>query len=87
MRDLVRSKAEEKFAAARKKEKRALSEVEKERQEIAKRTAKLRDLRLAKEAADKQAADEAAAAKAAASPKKKTKPKPEKKPTRPPKIY
>lgn len=87
MQDLVRTKAEERFAAARKKEKRALSEVDKERQEIAKRTVKLRDLRLAKEAADRQAAEEAAAAKAAAGPKKKTKPKAEKKPAPTRRVY
>lgn len=79
------SMAEARFAAAQKKAKQVLTDVEKERQQVQKRTAKLRELRLAKEAADRQAADEAAAAKPAAKPKpKKNAPA---KPKRPPRVY
>ncbi len=52
-----RSKADEYFAVAQKRDKQALREKEKARQEMAEHVAKLRALRLAKEAADKQAAD------------------------------
>lgn len=54
-------KAEAKFAVAREKAK-AMTAYEKEQREVANRTAKLRALRLAKEAADKLAAEEEAAA-------------------------
>ncbi len=66
-----RSRAEEQFAATRKKDKQALKEKEKARQDRAEHVARLRALRLAKEAADKKAADKAAAEKPAA---KNTKP-------------
>ncbi len=66
----VRLRAEEQFAATQKKDKRALKEKEKVRQEIAEHVASLRALRLAKEAADKKAAEKAAAEKAAANNKK-----------------
>ncbi len=59
MRKSVRSRAEEQFAATQKKAKQTPSEKEKARQEIAERVARLRALRLAKEAADKEAAEEA----------------------------
>ena len=59
MRKSVRSRAEEQFAATQKKAKQTPSEKEKSRQEIAERVARLRALRLAKEAADKEAAEEA----------------------------
>ena len=52
----VKSRAEEQFAATQKKDKQALKEKEKARQERAEHMAKLRALRLAKEAADKKAA-------------------------------
>jgi ClpP class serine protease len=65
-----RSKAEEFFAVTQKKEKKAQREKEKERQEMAEHVAKLRGLRLAKEAADKEAAEIAAAEKAATKKKK-----------------
>ncbi len=61
----VKSTAEEKFAAIQKKDKQALTDREKARQAEAEHTAKLRALRLAKQAADKEAAEEADAAKAA----------------------
>ena len=61
-----RSRAEEQFAATQKKDKQALKEKEKARQENAEHVAKLRALRLAKEAADKKAAEKAVAEKAAA---------------------
>ena len=67
----VKSKAEKQFAATLKKDKQALKEKEKALQERAEHVARLRALRLAKEAADKKAAEEAAAEKAAA---KKQKP-------------
>jgi hypothetical protein len=53
----VRSRAEEQFAATQKKNKPALNEKEKARQERAEHVASLRALRLAKEAVDKQAAE------------------------------
>ncbi|MCH9053923.1 MAG: hypothetical protein IIA72_23200 [Proteobacteria bacterium] len=52
----VKSRAEEQFAATQKKNKPALNEKEKARQERAEHVASLRALRLAKEAADKEAA-------------------------------
>ncbi len=66
----VKSRAEEQFAATQKKDKQALTEKEKARQERTEHVAGLRALRLAKEAADKEAAEEAAAEKAAAKNKK-----------------
>ena len=59
----VKSKAEEKFAAIQKKDKQALKGKKKAQQERADHVASLRALRLAKEAADKNAANEKAAAK------------------------
>ncbi len=55
----VKSMAEEQFAAIQKKAKQTLTEKEKARQERAEHVASLRTLRLAKEAADKEAAEEA----------------------------
>ncbi len=52
----VKSRAEQQFAATQKKNKPALNEKEKARQERAEHVARLRALRLAKEAADKKAA-------------------------------
>ncbi len=52
----VKSRAEEQFAATQKKDKQARKEKEKARQERAEHVARLRALRLAKEAADKKAA-------------------------------
>ncbi len=66
----VKSRAEEQFATSRKKDKQPLDDREKARQEEAKSVAKLRALRLAKEAADKEAAEQAEAEKAAAKIKK-----------------
>ncbi len=57
----ARSRAEEQFTATQKKDKQALKEKEKARQEIAEHVASLRALRLAKEAADKKAAVKVAA--------------------------
>ncbi len=59
----VKSRAEEQFAATQKKNKQALKEKEKVRQERAEQVASLRAQRLAKEAADKKADAEKAAAK------------------------
>ena len=50
----MKSRAEEKFAATQKKDKQALTEREKAWQQRMEHTAKLRALRLAKEAADKE---------------------------------
>ena len=59
----VKSRAEEQFAATQKKNKQALKEKEKVRQERAEQVASLRTLRLAKEAADKKADAEKAGVK------------------------
>jgi hypothetical protein len=60
MRKSARSRAEELFTATQKKAKQALKEKEKEKaeREIAEHTARLRALRLAKEAADKEKEDD-----------------------------
>jgi uncharacterized protein YifE (UPF0438 family) len=50
----MKSRAEEKFSATQKKDKQALTEREKAWQQKMEHTAKLRALRLAKEAADKE---------------------------------
>ncbi len=55
----VKSRAEEQFAATQKKKKPALNEQEKAWQERTEPVAGLRALRLAKEAADKEAAEKA----------------------------
>jgi hypothetical protein len=62
----AKSRAEEQFAATQKKANQGLKEKEKAWQESEKRVARLRALRLAKEAADREAAEQAAAEKAAA---------------------
>ncbi|TQV69741.1 hypothetical protein [Denitrobaculum tricleocarpae] len=53
----AKSKAEEQFAATQKKDQKALHERDQARQKSAEHTAKLRALRLAKEAADKEQKD------------------------------
>ena len=53
----VKSRAEQQFTATQKKDRQILKEKEKAQQERAEHTAKLRALRLAKEAADKKAAE------------------------------
>ena len=53
----AKSRAEEQFAATQKKDRQNLNKKEKARQERAEHVARLRDLRLAKEAADKIAAE------------------------------
>ena len=62
----VKTKAEEKFAAIQKKDKKVLKEKEIAQLERADHVASLRALRLAKEAVDKNAADEKAADEKAA---------------------
>ena len=57
MSKLSRSKAEEQFAATQKKAKQVQKEKERAWQERTEHMAKLRALRLAKEAADKEAAE------------------------------
>ena len=54
----VKSKAEELFAATQKKDKQALKEKENAWQQRMEHTARLRALRLAKEAADKEKEDD-----------------------------
>ena len=66
----VKSRAEEQFAATQKKDKQALKDMEKARQERAEKVERLRALRLAKEAADKKADAEKAATKNSAAKKK-----------------
>jgi hypothetical protein len=61
----TRARAEEQFAAAQKKAKKALSEKEKARQEVAERMARHWALRLEKEAADNLAAGKTEAVKTA----------------------
>jgi hypothetical protein len=59
----AKSRAESAFAATRTKENRALTEMQEARRERAEHVAKLRTLRLAKEAADKEEAAKAAGPK------------------------
>ena len=66
----VKARAEEQFTASQKKVKQAVKEKEKARQEKVEHVASLRALRLAKEAADKEAAQEAATKKRFAKNKK-----------------
>ena len=66
----TKTRAEEKFAATQKKHDQVMKKKEKDRQKELEHTASLRALRLAKEAADKEAADAAAAEKAAAAAEK-----------------
>ena len=66
----AKSTAEEKFAAIQKKDKPVLNEKEKTQLENAEKVAKLRALRLAKDAVDKLAADEDEAKNVAAKNKK-----------------
>ncbi len=54
----LKSKAEEKFAATQKKDEQALKEKENAWQQRMEHTARLRALRLAKEAADKKKEDD-----------------------------
>ena len=61
MRKSAKSRAEEQFTATQKKDKLVLKEKEKAQQERADHVARLRALRLAKEAADRKAAEKAAA--------------------------
>ncbi|MAF46720.1 MAG: hypothetical protein QGH73_00530 [Rhodospirillales bacterium] len=53
----VKSKAEEQFAAIQKKDKEALMEKEKAQQARTDKMARLKALRLAKEASDREAAE------------------------------
>ncbi len=54
----VKSRAEEKFAATQKKDEQALNEKENAWQQRMEHTARLRALRLAQEAADKEKEDD-----------------------------
>jgi hypothetical protein len=66
----TRARAEEQFAAIQRQAKRAQTEHEIAQQERAEHIARLRALRLAKEAADRDRARSASAAKTAAEEKK-----------------
>ena len=63
MRKTSKSRAAEQFTATQKKTERILTDIEKARQEKSDKMAKQRALRLAKEAAESEAADRAAADK------------------------
>ena len=65
MADPARSRAEEKFAKLRQSEDEAIRARDKAQKDLMEKTARLRALRLAKEAADKEAAELAKAEKAA----------------------
>ncbi len=66
MRKSARLRAEELFTAPQKTTNPVLKEKERAQQQIAEKTARLRTLRLAKEAADKEAAEEVEPEKTAA---------------------
>jgi len=70
----VKSRAEEQFTATQKKDKKVLKDKEKARQERLEYVARLRSLRLAKEALDKEAAEAEAKKKPAEKKKKATEP-------------
>ena len=65
MSDPTRARAEEKFAKLRPTEDNAIKARDKAQKDLADKTARLKALRLAKEAADREAAEQAKAAKAA----------------------
>ena len=69
-RDQARRKAQNHFAASEQRDALVRKEIEKERAVSAAKTAKLRALRLAKEASDKEAADRLAIEGAEAKPRK-----------------
>jgi hypothetical protein len=69
-RDQARRKAQNHFAASEQRDALVRKEIEKERAVSAAKTAKLRALRLAKEASEKEAADRLAAEEAEAKPRK-----------------
>ena len=69
-RDHARRKAQNHFAASEQRDALVRKEIEKERAVSAAKTAKLRALRLAKEASDKEAADRLATDAAEAKPRK-----------------
>ena len=70
MMKLVKSRAEEQFAATQKKDNLARKGRDKASQERAEHVANLKALRLAKDLADKEAAEQEAAEKAASKNKK-----------------
>ena len=69
-RDQARRKAQNHFAASEQRDALVRKEIEKERAVSAAKTAKLRALRLAKEASDKEVADKLATEAAEAKPRK-----------------
>jgi len=79
-RDQARRKAQNHFAASEQRDALVRKEIEKERALSAAKTAKLRALRLAKEAMDKEAATKLAAEKAELKAKKSHVPRPRRAP-------
>jgi hypothetical protein len=69
-RDEARRRAEEKLSKTKQRESEAVRQKEQAATAVANKTARLRALRLAKEAADKETAARAAAEKAAKAPKR-----------------
>lgn len=68
-RDAARGKAQKYFTQSEQRDTLVKQEIEKERAAVDAKTAKLRALRLAKEAADREAAEKLAAEQGAAPPK------------------
>jgi hypothetical protein len=81
-RDQARRKAQNHFAASEQRDALARKEIEKERAVSAAKTAKLRELRLAKEASDKEAASRLAAETATAKKAKPRAPRPKRAPAK-----
>jgi len=79
-RDQARRKAQNHFAASEQRDALVRKEIEKERALSAAKTAKLRALRLAKEAVDKEAASKLAAEKAELKARKPHAPRPKRAP-------
>jgi hypothetical protein len=79
-RDQARKKAQNHFAASEQRDALVRKEIEKERATSAAKTAKLRALRLAKEASDKEAADKLQVQKAEVKTRKPRSPKPKRAP-------
>ena len=71
-RDAARGKAQKYFTQSEHRDTLVKQEIEKERAAVDAKTAKLRALRLAKEAADREAAEKLAAERGAAQPKAPT---------------
>ena len=79
-RDQARKKAQNHFAASEQRDALVRKEIEKERATSAAKTAKLRALRLAKEASEKEAADKVQVDKVDAKKRKARTPRPKRAP-------